>query len=151
MSDRTREALRNPEIRRVFEEELLVGEATDTVAGLLESLRLPRKELARRLGVSPGRVSQILSGKENLTVRSLAALGWALGVRFELHPVPMADREGTPAVGDPPPPAWLRRLTSPARYSYASVSLPPPGRRLDRRRLTVPRAEPQRGREQLAA
>jgi transcriptional regulator with XRE-family HTH domain len=128
MSERMREALRDPEIRRVFEEELLVGEATDTVAGLLESLGLSQKELATRLGVTPGRISQILSGKENLTLRSLAALGWALGVRFELHALAMADRSGTPAASDPPAPPWLDRLRPTARVTYRSVRMPGAGR-----------------------
>jgi len=105
-----RELLADPEIRRVYEEELLFGEATDTVAALLESLGLTQRDLAGRLGVSEGRVSQILSGQENLTLRSLASLGWALGVRFDLEPRAMGDRAGTPAADDPPAPAWLTRL-----------------------------------------
>jgi len=110
--------MHDPEIRQVFEEELLVGEATDTVVALVDSLGLSQKELAQRLGVSAGRVSQILSGAENLTLRSLGALGWALGVRFDLQPSAMTDRHGTPALADPPAPAWLNRLqpSAPLRY-----------------------------------
>lgn len=59
--------LTNPEIRRVFEEELLVGEATDTLAALIEELGISQRDLAARLGVSEGRVSQILSGASNLS------------------------------------------------------------------------------------
>ena len=103
--------LADPDVRRVFEEELLVGEATDTVAALVESLGLSQRELAARLGVSEGRVSQILSGGTNLTLRSLAGLGWALGVEFKLHPHAMADRRGTPSESDPPAPAWLHALS----------------------------------------
>lgn len=110
MTTTSNKLMHDPEIRRVFEEELLVGEATDTVAALVDSLGLSQKELAQRLGVSAGRVSQILSGAENLTLRSLGALGWALGIRFNLQPSAMADRRGTPALDDPPAPAWLDRL-----------------------------------------
>lgn len=110
MAARLRNALTDLEIRRAFEEELLYGEATDTIAGLLESLGLSQRELARRLGVSEGRVSQILSGSENLTLRTLAAVGWALGIRFELAPTAMAERDGTPAANDPAPPSWLERI-----------------------------------------
>jgi transcriptional regulator with XRE-family HTH domain len=35
------------------------------------------------MGVSPGRVSQILSGDENLTLRTLGAVVKALGARIE--------------------------------------------------------------------
>lgn len=113
--------LTDPEIRRVYEEEVLLGEATATVAGMLESLGLSQAELARRLGVTPGRVSQILSGHENIGMRTLGALGWALGVRFELQPVPMADRAGTPAVADPPAPAWLSRLGPQPTVRFAAL------------------------------
>jgi transcriptional regulator with XRE-family HTH domain len=123
-----RELLADPEIRRVYEEELLFGEATDTVAALVESLGLTQRELARRLGVSEGRVSQILSGKENLTLRSLASLGWALGMRFDLEPRPMVDRAGTPAADDPPAPAWLTRLRPEATASFRPLGLPEAGR-----------------------
>ena len=78
---RKRELLADPEIRRAYEEELLFGEATDTVTALVESLGLTQRELARRLGVSEGRVSQILSGKANLTLRSRAGLGARRAVR----------------------------------------------------------------------
>lgn len=121
-------ALREPEVRRTFEEELLYSEATDTLEALVESTEIARKELASRLGVSAGRVSQILNGGENLTLRSLAAMGWALGIRFELTPTPMADRRGTPACDDPPPPAWLANLRERPRVSYGDVSLPRVGR-----------------------
>jgi transcriptional regulator with XRE-family HTH domain len=42
------------------------------------------------MGVSPGRVSQVLSGGENLTLRTLASLATALDARFELDLRPQA-------------------------------------------------------------
>lgn len=52
---------------------------------------LTRAELAERLGVSPGRVSQILSGGENLTSRTLVALSTALDAHFSIELVPAKD------------------------------------------------------------
>ncbi len=142
MTNRARKDMGTPEIRRAFEEELLVMEATDTVAGLLESLGLSQRELANRLGVSPGRVSQILSGAENLTLRSLGALGWALGIRFDLTPAPMGNRAGTPAIGDPPAPAWLGRMRPRASWNFGPLELPELGRlRTARPSLKVIRGE----------
>jgi len=109
-SNRTRDAVSDPEARRVFEEELLFGEARETLSGLLHSQQISQAELAKRLGVSKARISQILSGRENLTLRSLAAIGWALGFRFGLEPQ-AAERLGTPAVDDPPPPEWIERFS----------------------------------------
>ena len=68
---------------------------------------LTRAELAERMGVSPGRVSQILSGGENLTSRTLVALSTALDARFsiELRPVKDGDSYSSPdpARADAPP------------------------------------------------
>lgn len=59
---------------------------------------LTRAELAERMGVSPGRVSQILGGGENLTSRTLVALSTALDARFniELSPVKGGDTYTSP-------------------------------------------------------
>jgi transcriptional regulator with XRE-family HTH domain len=100
----------DPVERRTFEEELLFGDTSDTFDALLDSAGVTRTALAARLGVSPGRVTQLLSGGENLTLRTVAALSWALGLRAAVHLESMSDRAGTPAVDDPPPPAWLGRL-----------------------------------------
>lgn len=104
-----RAVLSNPEARREYEEAYLVGEVTDSICALLQELGLSQADLAKRLGVTKGRVSQILSGRQNMTLRTLAAIGWALGVSFDLTPRPMTDRAGTPAAADPGLPAWLDR------------------------------------------
>ncbi len=124
--------LSDPEARRTYEEELLLGEATENVTALLRSLGISQRELSRRLDVSEARVSQIVSGAENLTLRSLAALGWALGVRFELDPVPMSrtERRGTPAANDAAAPDWLNRLQPAARVEFRR-HLQSPRRQLD--------------------
>ncbi|MFI9722801.1 helix-turn-helix domain-containing protein [Streptomyces sp. NPDC052396] len=80
----------------------LARQATASLAGLLAEQELSRKELAERLGVSPGRVSQILSGDENLTLRTLASVAESLGARVQItfHDVlaPEAERPApTPA------------------------------------------------------
>jgi transcriptional regulator with XRE-family HTH domain len=93
--------------RREYEEAYLVGEVTDSISALLQELGLSQADLARRLGVTKGRVSQILSGRQNMTLRTLAAIGWALGVSFDLAARPMADRTGTPAAVDAELPGWL--------------------------------------------
>jgi transcriptional regulator with XRE-family HTH domain len=119
------EVLSDPEARRVYEEELLIGEATETIGALLRHIGLNQRELARRMGVTDGRVSQVLSGRENLTLRTLATMAWALGIRFGLTPDPMTDRRGTPAAEDPPLPAWLDRLRTPQRARFLRASIPP--------------------------
>jgi len=63
----------------------LVTQLTNEINWCLRERGLTRADLAARMGVSPGRVSQILGGGENLTLRTLAALSTALDARFGLE------------------------------------------------------------------
>ena|SRR5487761_1471662 len=63
----------------------LVTQLTNEVNWHLRERGLTRADLAARMGVSPGRVSQILGGGENLTLRTLAALATALDARFDIE------------------------------------------------------------------
>jgi len=63
----------------------LVTQLTNEITVHLREHGLTRAELAGRMGVSPGRVSQVLSGGENLTLRTLAALSTALDAQFDIQ------------------------------------------------------------------
>jgi transcriptional regulator with XRE-family HTH domain len=63
----------------------LVTQVTNEISWYMRERGLTRTDLAARMGVSPGRVSQILGGGENLTLRTLAALSTALDARFDLE------------------------------------------------------------------
>lgn len=65
----------------------------DEVSWFMSENKISRNDLAQSMGVSPGRVSQILSGDENLTLRTLSSVAAALGAEFEvsLHAVDDAD------------------------------------------------------------
>jgi transcriptional regulator with XRE-family HTH domain len=63
----------------------LVTQLTNEVTWHMRERGLTRADLAARMGVSPGRVSQILGGGENLTLRTLAALATALDARFDFE------------------------------------------------------------------
>jgi transcriptional regulator with XRE-family HTH domain len=63
----------------------LTVQVTDEITWQMRSLGLTRADLAARMGVSPGRVSQVLSGGENMTLRTLAGLAAAVGGRFEVQ------------------------------------------------------------------
>ena len=55
--------------------------------------KISRADLAHAMGVSPGRVSQILSGDENRTLRTLSSVAAALGAEIEviLHAIDGAE------------------------------------------------------------
>src|SRR5258708_35543161 len=61
-----------------------VRSVVDEVSWYMTEHKVSRAELAQSMGVSPGRVSQILSGDENLTLRTLSGVLTALGANFEL-------------------------------------------------------------------
>ena len=82
----------DPEFRREYENELLIGEFVAWVHDHLANKKIKRQDLAHILGVSPSRVSQILAGTENLTLGSVADIGWALGVTFTLSARPWEAR-----------------------------------------------------------
>ena len=63
----------------------LVTQLTNEITFHMRECGLSRAELAARMGVSPGRISQILGGGENLTLRTLAALATALDARFDFE------------------------------------------------------------------
>ena len=66
-----------------------VGEAAeivDEITWYMREHKVSRADLAYAMGVSPGRVCQILSGGEHLTLRTFASVVAALGARLELRP-----------------------------------------------------------------
>lgn len=67
-----------------FSEEEAVAQAAIVIAHILERDGVSQRELARRLKISEGRISQILSAEANLTVKTLARIGRALGYRLQL-------------------------------------------------------------------
>jgi len=62
-----------------------VRSVVDEVSWYMTEHKISRADLAQSMGVSPGRVSQILSGDENLTLRTLSSVLGALGANIELN------------------------------------------------------------------
>ena len=80
------EYLEDEEFRRLFAQEDLILEVTETICELLENEKISRKELADRLGKSKGFISQLLNGGRNLTLRTVADILHVLGYRGALKP-----------------------------------------------------------------
>lgn len=79
----------SPESRRLYEEERLILWATEAVAEAMANQRLTRTQLAEALGTSRPNVTQLLSGSRNMTLRTLAALAHACGMRVDLKIEPL--------------------------------------------------------------
>jgi transcriptional regulator with XRE-family HTH domain len=80
------EYLKDEEFRRLFAQEDLILEVTETLCELLEKEKISRKELADRLGKTKGFISQLLNGGRNLTLRTVADILHVLGYRASLTP-----------------------------------------------------------------
>jgi transcriptional regulator with XRE-family HTH domain len=63
----------------------LVTQLTNEINWYMREYGLSRADLAARMGVSPGKVSQLLGGGHDLTLRELAALATALDARFDIE------------------------------------------------------------------
>ena len=57
-------------------------EISGTIFQRMQDLGMKKKDLAERMGVSPARISHILSGEQNLTLSTLARLETALGINM---------------------------------------------------------------------
>lgn len=73
------------ELDRLVRQEELILQVTETLTQALDEAGVTKAELARRLGKSPGFVSQVLGGGRNLTLRTLSDIAAALGLRPALH------------------------------------------------------------------
>ena len=62
----------------------LPQEIVDEITWFMREHKVSRADLAGAMGVSAGRVSQILSGDENLTLRTLAAVVDALDAQLDI-------------------------------------------------------------------
>jgi transcriptional regulator with XRE-family HTH domain len=102
-------AIERLEDHREFERELLIGELGETVGALLRELRISQRELAERMGRSESRVSRMVGAGENATLKTVADLGFAFGVRFRLVAEELPYRVEGPAAADGPLPHWLAK------------------------------------------
>jgi transcriptional regulator with XRE-family HTH domain len=73
-----------PESEAALAEERLVLSATEAVEEALARAGMNKQQLAELLKVRPTEISQRLSGRRNLTLRTLARMLHVLGMRAEL-------------------------------------------------------------------
>ncbi|MGM7646783.1 helix-turn-helix domain-containing protein [Nocardia sp. JW2] len=90
---------RTPESETLFAEERLLLSATEMVHAALDVRGVTKKKLAEMLDVTPTEVSQRLSGRRNLTLRSLARMMHVLGYRVGLDSETLSEELGPHAPG----------------------------------------------------
>ncbi len=95
LTERLEQLRKTPE----YELELLKLEVSDAIAARMQELEINQAELARRMGVSRARVTQILRGNDNLTLRTLVLLAHALQSRLVVGIEPADSDTSTPGRG----------------------------------------------------
>jgi len=80
--------MEDPQFRRLLSVEALVAEASELIARLMTEQNVSKADLARRLKKSRAWVTQLLSGKANMTVRTLAEVVYTLDAEVKLHAQP---------------------------------------------------------------
>lgn len=94
-----RDLMKDPSFQRLLASESLVTEAAELIARLMDEKKVNKAALAKRLNRSRSWVTQLLSGKTNMTVRTLAELAFALESEVNLQAQPAAlagaSQEGT--------------------------------------------------------
>jgi transcriptional regulator with XRE-family HTH domain len=83
--EKAADAVRNT---NAYKEERIKADFTERIWNRLQEMGLTQAEFARRLGVTPARVTKILDGSANFTFKTAAAISSALGMDFEAALVP---------------------------------------------------------------
>ena len=95
----TERQTRTPEARRRYEQERLILWTTEAICEAMEEQGLDRAAVAGKLGTSRANVTQLLSGSRNMTLRSLAGLAHACGMRADISLEKLTDSVFTPIEG----------------------------------------------------
>jgi transcriptional regulator with XRE-family HTH domain len=84
MTTKFDELMLDPEFRKLYAIEGLIADTAQLICDLLERRNMKRADLARLLNKTPAFVSQLLNGKANMTVRTLAEVVHALGATVKI-------------------------------------------------------------------
>ncbi len=73
--------------RRELAEETLIVDVSEAIWEALEKERITKSDLAAMLGVSKARITKLLNGSQNMTLRTVAdiadAIDWTVSVEFK--------------------------------------------------------------------
>jgi len=84
--------IEDPQFRKLLAVEALAADSAEMIAKLMAEQNVSKADLARRLDKSRAWVTQLLSGKANLTVRTLAEVTHALDAEVKLQAQPSTQK-----------------------------------------------------------
>lgn len=103
--------------RRAYIEELALSRAVLRLAAAMEQSGKTQKDVAEELGVTAARVSQMMNGDANLTIKSIARIADVLGHRFDPQLTPIKDEMPALVRNDQSPVCITeQRTVEPARW-----------------------------------
>lgn len=70
---------------KIHQKESIIFNVTEDILVAMESKSISKKELARMLGKSKSFVTQVLSGKRNMTLGTLSDICYAIGVELKIN------------------------------------------------------------------
>lgn len=79
---------KDPELARMYQQEKLIVEVTEVISELMTKKGVNKTELSKRIGTGKSNITQLLDGTENLTLRTVADLLWALDAKLAVQTVP---------------------------------------------------------------
>jgi transcriptional regulator with XRE-family HTH domain len=85
MTTKHDELMLDPEFRKLYAIEGLIADTAQLIWDLMERRNLKQADLARLLNKTPAFVSQLLNGKANMTVRTLAEVVYTLGATVKIN------------------------------------------------------------------
>jgi transcriptional regulator with XRE-family HTH domain len=108
---------------KLVAQEVLITQATEEIWRAMEEAGINKAELAKKMGVTKGHISQILNGSRNMTLRTLADICFALDYQLTLSLEPKINKVERKAVGQEIAPAKPSKL----RYAKSDSVLTPQG------------------------
>lgn len=124
MTTKFDELMLDPEFRKHYAIEGFIGDTAELIWKLLVQRNMKQADLARRLNKTPAFVSQLLNGKANMTIRTLAEVMYALGATVEI--VAHDESKSTSEAMDDTEMHTLRlHFSHDAPYKYASEGFDP--------------------------
>jgi transcriptional regulator with XRE-family HTH domain len=79
------------DLEAYMETQRLAVMATSAIEDAMEAAQLSRSQVAERLGISRSRVTKVLEGETNMTLKTLAQFGLACGVVWQFVGVSASD------------------------------------------------------------
>ncbi|RUM93134.1 MAG: hypothetical protein DSZ27_00910 [Thiomicrospira sp.] len=79
------ELKQNPDYVKSLRHQELIVDVTEAIYEMMARKNFTKAELARKSGLSKARITKLLDGSANMTLRSVADIAFALGVKPKVY------------------------------------------------------------------